>query len=239
MIRKYLLLIFVTALFGFSSCRQENGSPVRNVRFDPNLLNQMKDGSSCASHSYFYEDKEVNLGAVFTKQVLVAFAAGSTYEEQKTAMEKYGFVKGVGYPATFSSGTLFNLSLIDGLSCSQTEQALKVLSKDRLVTYAAPYFVQQSNLLGVSNETIVTVQEGKKATLDDLLQAYGASVVTSLGENIYVVEVDKSSKGNALELANYLKLQEGIAHAEPNFVVSDAPANPASSLRNLSGTTRR
>ena len=239
MTEKYLpLFIFVLALAGLSSCRQDNGSPVRNVRFDPNLLNQLKAASPCASYSYFYEDQEKDLGAVFTKQILMSFKEGSTYEEQKSALEKYAFVAGIGNPLSAGSGVLYTIPLVDGLNCSQTEEALKILAEDNMVAYAAPFFLQQANLLGVSNEVIVTVQDGDRAALESLLQEYGASVVSNLSSNVFVVNVDKNSKGNALELANYLKGQEGIAHAEPNFVISEFTAAPMPGLRRGKGAMR-
>ncbi|WP_439879802.1 hypothetical protein ACSX1A_11530 [Pontibacter sp. MBLB2868] len=228
MVRKIIpLFLYILVIAAFSSCRQDNGSPIRNVRFDPNLLSQAKDGSACTSYSYSYNGQEKSLGTVFTRQVLVTFAAGTTYDVQKSAIEKYGFVNGISGQTSSESEMLYTLSLMEGLSCHQTEQVIKILAQDKLITYAAPFFVQQDNLLGVSNEAIVTVQSGGKATLDRTLQSYGASLVGGLDENTYIVKVDKNASGNALDLANFLQGQEGIAHAEPNFVVSQIQETPA------------
>ncbi|WP_299820679.1 hypothetical protein [uncultured Pontibacter sp.] len=231
------LLLYALPILAFISCRQEDGSPIRNVRFDPNLLNQAVDGSPCASYSYFYQDEQANLGSVYTKQVLVAFADGSKYEDLKKATSKYGFVRGLGSPNNSNSATLYTLELANGLNCKQTEEAIRVLANDPMVIYAAPYFIKDNNLLGISNEAIVTTRNGNKAALEQLLQNYNAAVVASLGDDIYVVKVDKNSVGNALELANHLKGQEGIVHAEPDFIVSLAPAHPGRN-RNPNGTSR-
>ncbi|GAB3204146.1 hypothetical protein ABID22_002952 [Pontibacter aydingkolensis] len=220
------LLIYTLSILALASCRQEDGSPIRNVRFDPNLLNQSMDGSPCASYSYFYGNEQTSLGSVYTKQILVSFAKGSTYDEQKAAVEKYGFINSLGSPTSTNSATLYTLELVDGLNCKQAEQAIHVLANDQLVSYTAPYFVKDDNLLGVSNEAIVTVRSGSQAALIQLLQGYNAAVVAKLSDAVYIVKVDKNSDGNALELANYLQAQESITHAEPDFVVSLVPARP-------------
>ncbi|MBC5992509.1 S8 family serine peptidase [Pontibacter cellulosilyticus] len=220
------LLLYTLSILALASCRQEDGSPIRNVRFDPNLLNQAMDGSPCTSFSYMFQNEQTSLGSVYTGKVVVVFTEGSTYEQQKKTAEKYGFVAQLGSPIGTNSATLYTLELVSGLNCKQAEQAVQVLSNDPGIAYAAPYFLRENNLLGISNETIVTVRDGGKAALDQLLQNYNASIVASLSDDVYVVKVDKNSDGNALELANYLAAQESIAHAEPDFVVSLAPEHP-------------
>lgn len=230
------LIIYSLSILALASCRQEDGSPIRHVRFDPNLLNQAMDGSPCTSYSYFYQDVETSLGSMYTKQVLVAFADGSSYDEQRTIIERYGFVRNMGNQTSTNSAKLYTLDLRSGLNCKQAEQALRILQSDPMIAYAAPYFLKGSNLLGISNETLVTLKHGQRAALDDLLANYNANIVTSLGDDVYVVKVDKNSNGNALELANYLKGQAAVAHAEPDFIVTLAPRNALN--RNTSGTSR-
>ena len=231
------LLIYTLSILALAACRQEDGSPIRNVRFDPNLLNQAMDGSPCASFSYFYQDEQTSLGPVYTKQVLVSFADGTTLEEQQAATEKYGFVKGLGTQTSSNSAMLYTLELVDGLNCKQAEQVTRILANDAVVSYAAPYFVKDNNLLGVSNEAIVTIKYGGRAALDELVQGYNATIVASLSDDVFVVKVDKNSGGNALELANYLQGQESIAHAEPDFVVTLAPVHPGLNRR-ANGTSK-
>lgn len=231
------LFIYTLTILALASCRQEDGSPIRNVRFDPNLLNQAMDGSPCTSFSYFYQDEETTLGTVYTKQVLVSFTTGSSFDEQKKAVEKYGFVRNLGNQTSTNSAVLYTLELENGLNCKQTEQLMKVLQNDPMVTYAAPYFLKGKDLLGISNEVIVSVRNGEVATLNKLLKDYNASLVTRLSDDVYVVKVDKNSNGNALDLANYLKGREAISHAEPDFVVSVAPLHPGLN-RGTDGTRR-
>lgn len=236
---KYIpLLLYSLSLLALFSCRQDEGTNIRNVRFDPSLLNQARNGS-CETYSYTYQDEKASLGNVYTKQVIVTFADGSTHAQQQELTQKYGFVSGIKSQTPSNSAMLYTLELTDGLNCKQTEQALKVLANDPLVTYAAPYFVKSDNLLGISNEAIVTVAADGKADLDALLSSYNATIVSPLGDAVYVVKVDKSANGNALDLANYLSGQDGIAHAEPDFIVSLAPEEPLSNRRlKRNGVTR-
>ena len=119
-----------------------------------------------------------------------------------------------------SSGLLHRVALADGLNSSQVEQALQELAQDPNINYAAPYFLDGERLVGVSNQVIVKMEKGQTAELQKLAKQYNAEVHISIGENGYLVKVDKSSKGNALAFANYLQGKKGIAEAELDFVIS-------------------
>jgi len=215
------LLSGMLMLIAFSSCRENTASPVRNVRFDPDLLNKMQvAGNTCANHSYFQGGQSKNLGAVYTKQVLVAFAPNVSATDQQLLIEQYGFVKSVGAPAGSNTTVLQSLVLQDGLNCKQVEQALVTLAADAQIAYSAPYFLYGKQLLGISNEAIVTVEQNGLNSLQKLAKDFKAEVLSSQGNNIYLVKVSKHSKGNALELANFLQGQPGIAQAAPDFIVA-------------------
>ncbi|WP_089321135.1 S8 family serine peptidase [Pontibacter ummariensis] len=205
----------------FSSCRQEEASPIRNIKAGPNLLRAQAAGSpaSCTSYTYLNgEDKKV-LGNVYTQQVLVSFSYGLSAEKEAEALASYSFVKGIaGQQAR--TGPLQSLELVEGLSCKEVEQAIKILSEDPAIAYAAPYFLKGDGIMGISDEAIITLEDGSAAAIEQLAAAFDAEVVEELSENTYLLKVDKSSKGNALDLANFMAGQEGIAHAEPNLVMA-------------------
>ncbi|WP_347158159.1 S8 family serine peptidase [Pontibacter chitinilyticus] len=215
--------IFFIAVF--ASCKENNAGPIRNVRFDPDLLNKMQvAGSSCTTYSYNDRGNTVNLGAVYTGQVLVAFKPNLPAAVQERVLAKYGFVKGVSAPVATSSLQLHAVQLQEGLNCKQVEQALKELAADVQFAYVAPYFITGSQggeqLQGLSNEVLVTTTEGGLATLNKLAKNYKAEVLQQLRNNTYLVKVDKQSNGNALDMANFLQGQPGIAQAEPDFIIS-------------------
>lgn len=221
MIKIYLpLLSFLFVIFAFSSCRQDEASPIRNVKAGPKLLRVQAGFGPCVSYTYFLDNQKKNLGSVFTKQVLVSFSNGLSAEAEADVLAKYEFVKGKNGQLSSNSAMLHNVELTDGLSCKEVERAMRILAEEPAITYVAPYFLNEKGLLGISNETIVTMQDGQDAALQQLATTYRAEVLMQLSGQTYLVRVDKDSKGNALEFANFLKGKQGIAHAEPDFVVS-------------------
>ncbi|PKV62989.1 hypothetical protein [Pontibacter ramchanderi] len=216
-----LLLIII-----FSSCRNDNVSPIRNVRFDPGLLNplQAADGAPCISHSYYYNDAEKSLGTVYGGMVLLSFSQELTYEEVTAAVGRYGYIEALGQPVQSNSARLYPARLAAGLSCRQVQTLLADIAKDPAVRYAAPYFESAGGeLLGISNEFIVRVETGRMPAaqvLQRLANATRTEVVSSLSEDTFVLRADKNSRGNALEMANFFQKQPHIKHAEPDFVVS-------------------
>ncbi len=228
------LLGSIFALCFLAACDHDSASPIRNVRFDPKLLNQLQDGNytPCTNYTYNYGGKAKNLGAVNTRQVLVAFDEKLSVAEQTAVLANYGFVKSLGNATATNSARLYALELVNGLSCSQVEQAIKLLQQNESIRYAAPFFQDGSQLLGIGNELIVTLkQSGDLQRLRSIVASAGAAVVMPLDELTYLVRVDKNSKGNALELANLLQIQGEVQSAEPDFVVALDDANAGSMRR--------
>ncbi|MBD1397185.1 hypothetical protein H9Q13_08420 [Pontibacter sp. JH31] len=198
------------------------------MRFDPGLLNPAHagGGAPCAFYNYYYDGQSKALGNVHSRMALVAFDDSYTYEQAVFAAGKHGFIESVGQEVRTNSARLYPVQLVDGLSCKQVEQAIRVLEQDPGIAYAAPYFLMDSGagvqLLGISNEFIVTVKDHKQAgkVLERLANATRTAIVTSLSDETYILRADKNSKGNALEMANFFHEQPLIKHAEPDFVVS-------------------
>ncbi len=204
-------------LIPFSSCRESYVSPVRNIRFDPGLLNKMQvAGDACNSYSYFDGAQTIQLGTVYTRQVLVIFNPELTAEAQQEALQQLDFVAKLGQ----DWGALQLVELQEGLSCKQVEQAMLLLAADTHIQYVAPLFANAAQLLGTSNEVVVTIEQASLPILYQLVKAYKAEVTPTSQEGTYVVRVNKQSKGNALELANFLQTQAGIVLAVPTFILA-------------------
>ncbi|WP_299701782.1 hypothetical protein [uncultured Pontibacter sp.] len=209
----------------FSSCRYDNATPIRNVRFDPGLLNPIKAaGGSCINQTYYYKDEQKDLGLVYTRKILVAFTDDLSIEQISEATQRHGFVQSLGQAVHSNSARLYPIQLVDGLNCQQAEAAIAQMAKDPAVSYAAPFFeTGDGQLLGISNEFIVTVEAGRQPAndvLNRLANATGTELITALSEDTFVLRADKNSRGNALEMANFFHKQPLVKHAEPDFVVS-------------------
>lgn len=218
-----LLLIII-----FSSCRNDNATPIRNVRFDPGLLNplQVAGGAPCGAYSYYDDGQLKALGSIYSKMILVSFRDGFTYEQAVASAAGYGFVEELGQAVQTNSARLYPVKLLEGLNCKQAEQAIRELQQDANIAYAAPYFQTDDagavQLLGISNEFLVTVNEQQQAevVVKRLANATKTVIVTSLNDHTFVLRADKNSRGNALEMANFFQEQPAVKHAAPDFVVS-------------------
>ncbi|WP_128397001.1 hypothetical protein [Botryobacter ruber] len=200
-----------------------SASPVRNVRFAPELLNrsQLTIANTAGNYYFTQNNKKKLLGAVYTKQVLVTFRSDLNAAAQQEVLNNLGFVKALVRPAGSGSEIVYALELMDGLNPVQVEQALLELQKRPEITYAAPYFLAGKQLMGVSNELKVQLNnKEQRKEFEQLLHSVNATVQQQLDEQTFVVQVDKNSKGNALALANFLSTQHTIATAEPTFLTS-------------------
>ncbi|WP_162427068.1 hypothetical protein [Pontibacter pudoricolor] len=215
------LLILIFTVFGLAGCKQDNVSPIRNVRFDPKLLNPMKIADPCINYSYSAGAELRSLGTINTSQVIVAFNNELTQTQRDQVIGKYGFITGVLSQRAGQSGMMFTLNLTDGLNCAQTEQAIRELKKDNAIKYAGPSFIVDGNqAVGLSNEVMVKADASGIAALKDLAANYNAELIGPLGADSYMLRVTKGSKGNALELTELLKGRKGISHATPDFILA-------------------
>lgn len=221
--KKSIIPIFsyLTLLLIFTSCRQEGPAPIRNIKAGPNLLKAQAATTPFTNYTFVADQRERSLGNVHTKEVLLSFVGGLSAEQEQQTLAQYGFVKEKTEQVATNTTLLHRVALIDGLNPNQVEVALQELAQDPNINYAAPFFRDGNSLLGVSNQVVVTLEEGETTALQNLVEQYNAEVLKPLDENVYLLKVDDTSKGNALAFANYLQGQEGIAQAAPDFISLD------------------
>ncbi|MEJ8755866.1 hypothetical protein WG947_02560 [Pontibacter sp. H259] len=214
-------IITILTVFAFSGCRQDDVSPIRNVRFDPKLLNPLKAAGGCTNYNYYAGSKLRNLGTIHTGSVVVAFDDNLTEAQRDQALTKYGFITGILSQRASQTGLIYTLGLANGLSCAQASQAILELKKDNAIRYAGPVFnVDGSQSIGLSNELLVKTEVGGEAALKAFATQQNAKVIGPLGADTYLMTLDKNSKGNAIELSNALKSIKGIAQATPDFILT-------------------
>jgi hypothetical protein len=216
------LIIILLTIFATAGCRQDNISPIRNVRFDPKLLNPLKAAGACNSYGYYTGAKLRNLGTIQTRQLVVSFDDKLTNAQREQVITKYGFVTGIESQRAGQSGMIYTLGLMQGLNCAQTEQAILELKKDNAIKYVGPYFnLDGVQDVGLSNEVMVKADATGEVSLKQFAANYKAKLIGPLGADTYLLQVDKASKGNALDAANALKGQKGILHATPDFILAN------------------
>lgn len=216
------LIIILLTIIATSGCRQDNISPIRNVRFDPKLLNPLKAAGACTSYGYYTGAKLRNLGTIQTRQLVVSFDEKLTNAQREQVITKYGFVTGIESQRAGQSGMVYTLGLMQGLNCAQTEQAILELKKDNAIKYVGPYFnLDGAQDIGLSNEVMIKADATGETSLKQFAANYKAKLIGPLGADTYLLQIDKSSKGNALDAANALKGQKGILHAAPDFILAN------------------
>ncbi len=138
-----------------SSCRQDVAPPIRNVRFDPQLINRIQtaDNSSCTNYSYTQGKDQILLGVVSTEEITIAFESSMTPEDQKDLIESYGFFKGFGHPKNTNGVVAYEVKLNSGLNCKQVELVIAELNKERGVSFAAPTFLNNKTGSTVPSST--------------------------------------------------------------------------------------
>lgn len=219
-LRLSFLSLFVVGFI--SSCRQDVASPIRNVRFDPQLINRLQtaENNSCTNYAYLQGKESKALGIVSTEEITVAFEGNVTFEDQKNLINSYGFFKGLGQPKSANGLVSYALHVADGLNCKQVELLVTELNKERGVLFAAPSFLTgdegKAKIRSLTNEVLVTLDKGASlAELQQTAVAANAVVLKKAAADTYILRVGKNSEQNALELANALQHVSGIASAEP------------------------
>ncbi|MCJ8164612.1 hypothetical protein MKJ04_07125 [Pontibacter sp. E15-1] len=217
--KRYTLpyIICILFIFVFSSCRQDGPAPIRNIKGGPKLL-RAQTNSACQTYTYSQDQKQKSLGMVFTREVLVSFKDGLTSAQQQQSLAAYDFVKQQKAKVLDNSAQLYRLELVAGLNCSQVEEALHLLADNPDVSYASPLFMQGDQLLGLTNELTVTIEEGGENALQQLADQYNAEVLPALTEHIYVLRLNKNATSDALALAEFLQGESGIVRANADFV---------------------
>jgi serine protease len=118
------------------------------------------------------------------------------------------------------------LSLAQALPEAEYETLLRELNRQQAVAFASPYFAAgKSSHFGVSE--LFYVQLNTEAELPALLRMANATRTKVMGGNLflhdwYVLAVDKTSKGNALAMAEYFLKEGKFKAANPDVMIPDA-----------------
>ena len=101
----------------------------------------------------------------------------------------------------------------------------KIKSED--IVYCAPYFkASDGSEIGITN--IISVQLAENQSISKLQSIADECNLEILGENafdksVYYISCTKNSKGNALEMANYIYESVACKYATPEFILESKP----------------
>ncbi|WP_128396959.1 hypothetical protein [Botryobacter ruber] len=218
-------LLYLFLVLTFFSCKKQNTSPSLSTDDTSNVT--LADGTTCTEHFYFYENKKKVLGTVSTSAVIIGFVPGlEAAEKEKFLASHSTYIKGKDAYQTLDYTSPEIIELQPDLSCAQVEELLGLLKQSSLVRYANPTFIVSEGFRGIGGHFIVTLTEkANYQQLESLTKRTKTRIVEEISPDlkIYLLEADKDSDGNALEMANYFHKHEYIAHAEPDFVLQPSP----------------
>ncbi|MFT2011424.1 hypothetical protein ACMA1I_22315 [Pontibacter sp. 13R65] len=132
------LIAVVASTLVFPSCKDTTVSPLKHVRFDPELLNRLEIADSSSLVIANPAGMQLN-----TKQVQVIFRENTSFAQQQELLNKYGFVQHIGMATPANSSLAHTLDLVDGLDNQQVSKVLHLLEKDPAIVAAKPTFRAQ------------------------------------------------------------------------------------------------
>lgn len=174
------------------------------------------------SHYFYYQDQRVQLGPILTDMLNLGFVPGTTREEKEKIMAEYDFLGKILSEGNSGSADVTVVATQGDLSPGTLELKFSLLEQNPKIQYAAPFFGPVNGSpgrVGITNQFIITLEDKVgEALLDKLMKRTLTQKVDALGPQTFVLSADKSSAGNALDMANYFHESPGIKIGEPDFL---------------------
>lgn len=219
--RLFYLLNIVFILPLFSACQIGGMEPSVTTL----VLPYEARTASCTSYSYIAKDgTETSFGPARGGEILVGFKPDVTLEAQQRLLDQFPFFDRLDGEVMMDSGEITKVLLLPEATCFEAEKTLKALRKLEEVNFATPVFnptpsqVGTYEWVGLSNEFLVSLEEGNLEELNQLVAQTNTSIVFSLTDEIHVLSADKNSTGDALELSNSFNQLPFVTSAEPNYI---------------------
>jgi subtilisin family serine protease len=158
------------------------------------------------------------------KKILVKFSEELTFDEQSNIIKQFPLLKELNREMLLPSPKVSVLDLVDeNISEEKILSLLNQLKQNPKVVYANPFLVYKDGTLqGVTDQFAVKLKN--ESDLPLLLNEANINNVKiskqySYDNLLYFIAVDKSSNGNALEIANRFAETNKFAYAEPDFLL--------------------
>jgi subtilisin family serine protease len=162
--------------------------------------------------------------SISKKKILVKFNEGLSFAEQSTIVNEFPLLKTLNRDMLLPSPKVAVLEFIDdAISEEKISKILVQLNQNSSVLYANPFLVfKDGTLQGITDQFAVKLKN--ESDLPLLLDEAKKSSVKiskqySYDNLLYFITVDKSSAGNALDLANKFAESNKFAFSEPDFLL--------------------
>lgn len=177
---------------------------------------------NCGQEFYYYQDQKIYL--YITKQkITIGFIDTLTFQEMKNTLDNYIFIKPLEEGQAIENKKLALPNLKDNLTCDQIDQGIKELTDNSNISYANSFLLPKNNntLMGITGEFIVNIKDTSQITELQSLAIQTNTTIIKQNEfipEVYILNADKNSSGNALKMANYFYETGKFEYAEPNFL---------------------
>jgi subtilisin family serine protease len=172
------------------------------------------------TYYYYYGDKKVSLQPSLDK-VLIKFNKELSFESIKEFISLNSKIKPISVKNIHRSNFV-TAELIENLKFNDLKQLIIALNSDEKVDYANLYYRSSNDYKKTLTDKFIVKLEKTTSIIE--LEALLNNTKTSVFRQdkydnlIYVINVDKKSTGNALELANYFYETGKFVFSEPDFL---------------------
>ncbi|WP_026462641.1 hypothetical protein [Adhaeribacter aquaticus] len=213
-----LPLILFSLIFVSFGCQKEYIEPKSLTEQTVIDLPSRAENTPCKSYFYYYNQDKVQLGNVSTKRVIIGFQDGFTTEQKNQFISNHSFLQNIESENHTGSADATVILLKEGITCSQVQAGLDLLKQSKAVRYATPFFSNDGSDRGITNQFIVNLKSTSTlADLENMAKRTNTKIVDQLSNLTYILSADKTSQGNALEMANFFHENNKIDSSEPDF----------------------
>jgi len=161
---------------------------------------------------------------VSKKKILVKFTEDLSFAEQSSVVNEFPLLKALNKEMLLPSPKVAVLEFIDEtISEEKISKILFELNQKTNVVFANPFLVfKDGTLQGVTDQFAVKLKnESDLPLLSEEVKKSNAKISKqySYDNLVYFITVDKSSAGNALDLANKFAESNKFAFSEPDFLL--------------------
>ncbi len=169
-----------------------------------------------------YTPEGKNYYSLSTSQILIKFNKDLTFEQKQAILASEKAVLALKDEDVLPVPDV-TIAKVQGLNEEALYELLKRLQANPSVHYANPFLVYEDGTLqGIQDRVVVRLKSSKDLqTLRTYAKRFNFSIVDwdNYDPNIYIIQTNKNSKGNALEVANALYETQVFDWAEPDFLL--------------------
>ena len=219
-----------------------NCSKLQRFDFDEvgNAINILKtEECNCKNKLFYY----YNNGKVFIDSLLVNNYLIVGFDEQVQGTEMVDYIDQIGlfypldtnkiFPLKDKDYSVLPIKTKEPKTCLQLQKIIYTLEQSSLVVFANLVFRAKDTCsdydLGLcfdafasTDEFMVRVKDTNNLSdLYDVMQETNTQIEGKTARGTYIMLVNKNSKGNALEMANYFYETGKFLYADPDFLLAN------------------